>query len=52
MRTITWEDLTDSGGLIQALFAANFPDGLTEYEMEHSEYGWVRRAYARWKEAH
>ena len=52
MRIITWEDLSDSGVMIQTLFAAAFPDGLTEDEMANSEHGWVRRAYARWKEAH
>jgi len=49
---ITWEDLAESGTIIQIFFGTSYPDGLTEEEMRDSPEGWVRRAYARWKEAH
>lgn len=51
MRKITWEDLTESGPVIQMLFAGAYPDGLTEEEMAASDRGWVRRAFDRWREA-
>lgn len=49
---ISFEDLAESGPVIQFLFGSNFPDGLTPEEMENHEMPWVRRAYERWKEAH
>lgn len=49
---ITFEDLAASGPVIQFLFGANYPGGLTPEEMEGHELPWVRRAYARWKEGH
>lgn len=49
MEKITWQDLSASGTIVQDMFAAVFPEGLTEEEMENSDRGWVRRALARLK---
>lgn len=46
-RVYTYQDLSDSGALIMALFGYAYPDGLTLPAMLGSENGWVRRAARR-----
>ena len=49
---ITAADLWASGAVIQALFAQQYPKGLTERQMEREgkKYPWVMRALERWRE--
>lgn len=49
MKNITWEDLVNSGPIIQIIFKTMYPEGLTEEEMMNSSEGWIRRAYLAWK---
>ena len=51
-KIFTWEDLSDSGKIIQLLFSVSYPNGLTESEMQNCDQNWVVRAYNRCKEAH
>ena len=41
---ITSSDLTASGTLVQALFATNYPNGLTIQQMLDSNVGWIVEA--------
>ena len=47
---IFFNDLEASGPVIMYLFGAQFPDGMTPEEMQHSALPWVRRAYERFRE--
>ena len=50
MKKITAADLTASGAVIQVLFEHNYPNGLTEKQMEAEgkKHGWVARALERY----
>ena len=49
-KKITAADLTASGAVIQVLFEHNYPNGLTEKQMEAEgkKHGWVARALERY----
>lgn len=39
---ITYKDLKRSGPLVMALFASNYPDGMSLQDMLDSQVGWIR----------